>query len=184
MNQLQKAILKADRELQEEGRRQILMIHGAAAVALRNKWKYSKEKINQVFEATDKVWHEIGNDNRVSMLAKLEEETGIEMTITNSSASWHDLAFLNDSGDYMDNITGFQFLAMRKRQRQWIGAMVQASLYLALFREFGWGVVKLRNLMNEIDRIRSEQHDKELKIIELCFNETGIDCVKSFCEGY
>lgn len=183
-NQLQKAIIKADDELRREGLRQILMVHGAAAVALKNKWKYSNKKINEVFEASDRVWHEIGKDNKVSMIAKLEDETGIEMTLTDSSQSWHDIAFLNDSCDYMDNITGFQFLAMRKKQTKWMGAMIQASLYLALYREFQWGPVKLRNLMNEIGRIREEQHQKESNVIELCFQETGIDCIQRFCEGY
>lgn len=182
MNQLQKAIIKADNELMEEGRKQILKVYGAAAVALRNKWKYPKQKIEDVFQASDRVWHEIGKDNRVSMLSKLEEETGIEMTITNSSASWHDLAFLNNSGDYMDNITGHQFLAMRKKQKQWIGAMVQACLYLALSRDFGWKPVKLSHLMEEIGRIRAEQSDKEKRIMTLCFETTGINCIERFLE--
>lgn len=183
-NQLQKAIIKADNELKKEAHRQILMVHGAAAVALKNKWKYSRDKINEVFNASDRVWHEIGDDNKVSMIAKLEDETGIEMRLTDSPQSWHELAFLNDSGDYMDGITGYQFLAMRKKQTKWMGAMIQASLYLALAREFKWGPIKLRNLMDEIGRIREEQHQKEQSILDLCRNETGIDCIKRFCRGY
>ncbi len=185
MTQLQKAISKADKELMEEGRHQILMVHGAAAVALKNKWKYSNKKINEVFEASDRVWKEIGTDNRISMLQKLEDETGIELRLTDyPEASFHDLAYLNDSGQYLDKITGMQFLAMRKKQTKWVGAMIQACLYIALSREYGWGQVKIGHLMEEIREIREAAGQKEKKIIDLCRQETGIDCISRFCTGY
>ncbi len=180
MKQSDRAMRKADAEMHNECRRQVMLVYGAAAVALKNKWRFGQQKILDVFDSTDDVWHECGNDNKVSMLQLLEDETGIEIKLTNSSASWHDLDFLNgDIGRY-EQITKAQYIFMRKRQTKWLGAIIQACLYLALYRDYGFGVVKLRNLMNEIDRIRAEVNDKENRIISCCRSVTGINVVDRF----
>lgn len=180
MKQSDRAMKKADAEMHNECRRQVMLVYGAAAVALKNKWRFGQQKILDVFDSTDNVWHEVGEDNGVSMLQLLEDETGIEMTTTDSSTSWHDLSYLNSKMKGYETITKAQYVYMRKRQTKWMGAMIQACLYLALYREYGFGVVKLRNLMNEIDRIRAEVNDKENRVIITCRSVTGINVVDRF----
>jgi len=180
MKQSDRAMKKADAEMHNECRRQVMLIYGAAAVALKNKYRFSQQKILDVFDSTDAVWHEVGEDNRTSMLSLLEDETGIEMTLTDSSTSWHDVNYLNNEVSMPETITKAQYIFMRKRQTKWMGAMIQACLYLALYREYGFGVVKLRNLMNEIGRIRAEVNDKENRVIVTCRSVTGINVVDRF----
>ncbi len=180
MKQSDRAIKKADAALHDECRRQVMLVYGAAAVALKNKWRFGQQKILDVFDSTDAVWQEVGGDSRVSMLSLLEEETGIEIRLTNSSASWRELEFLNGEMNRYENITKAQYVYMRNRQRLWMGAMIQACLYLALYREYGFRSVKLRHLMEEIENIRAEQNQKEKRVLDLCSRETGINIVKRF----
>lgn len=180
MRQSDRAIKKADAALLEECRRQVYLVYGAAAVALHSRWRYGKAKVEEILNAVDEVWREVGADSNMSMLQMLEAETGIEIKLTDSSKSWHDLVYLNGAMSGYEQITKAQYVYMRQGQRKWMGAMIQACLYLALYRVYDFGPVKLRNLMNEIEQIRAEQGQKEKNILEHCKKETGIDIAYKF----
>ena len=180
LKQEDRAMQKADAALNEECRRQFLLTYGAAAIALKNKWRFGQPKILKVFDSTEEIWHEVGEDNNVSMLAQLENETGIEMTLTNSSTSWHDLNYLNGAMPKFDRMTKAQYIFMRNKQRTWMGAVVQACLYLALYRNFEFGTTKLEHLMGEIGEIREGLGQKEKRIIEACRLATGINILDRF----
>lgn len=182
MKQSDRAIMKADKALSDECRRQVMLVYGSAGVALKNKWKFGQDKIREVFDKTDAVWHEVGGDDHMSMLQLLEGETGIEMTLTDSSVSWHDVSYLNGDMPVMETITKAQYIYMRNRQRQWMGAMIQACLYLALYRYYGFKPLKLRHLMEEIETIRAETQNKEKCVIDLCRTVTGINIVDRFAK--
>lgn len=182
MKQSDRAIMKADKALSDECRRQFMLVYGSAGVALKNKWKFGQDKIREVFDRTDDVWHEVGEDDMTSMLSLLEDETGIEMRITDSSVSWHDVIYLNGKLTGYETITKAQYLYMRNRQKQWMGAMIQACLYLALYRYYGFKPLKLRHLMEEIEMIRAEQQNKEKRVIDLCHAVTGINIVNRFAK--
>ena len=180
MNQNDKAIKKADAALHDEYRRQVNIIYGSAAVALKSKWKFGQTKIVNIFEDTYRLWDNIGEHNELSILQLLEDETGIEVRLTNSSASWHDLSYLNNKLPKLERVTKAQYIFMRNRQRQWIGAMIQACLYLTLYRDYDFGVLKLRHLMEEIEQIRAKHNQKESKILKTCREVTGINFKSDF----
>lgn len=182
MKQSDMAMKKADQALAQECRRQVMLTYGAAGIALKNKWKFTQDKIIDVFDKTDAIWHEVGDDNKVSMLSLLEEETGIEVQNTDCSCSWHDLNYLNGEMPGYDRITKAQYIFMRNRQRSWMGPMIQACLYLALYRYYDFKPLKLRHLMEEIGEIRHEHGQKEKRITDLCKQVTGINVVNKFTE--
>ena len=109
----------------------------------------------------------------MSMLEMLENETGIEVKIPDTDKSWHDLAFLNSKID-MGRMSRAQWIYMRQRQKQWIGAMVMACMLLALHRKYGFGPERLLRLMRQIDDIRVEFRYDRKALIKACEEEARV----------
>ena len=52
---------------------------------------------------------------------------------------------------------------------------VYAGIALALHRKYGWGYKRINDLFCESQKIWNECIQSDIKMIEMCFEETGID---------
>lgn len=169
------ALRKAEIELDKEMKKQVDIIYSAAAIAFARYWDkgWGPLRIRRIFDETLEAWNECGETNEMSMLEMLENETGIEVKIPDTDKSWHDLAFLNAKID-MGRMNRAQWIYMRQRQKQWIGAMVMACMFLALHRKYGFGPERLLRLMNQIDDIRIEFNYDRKALIKACEEEARV----------
>jgi hypothetical protein len=175
----EKALRDAERKLSEECNRQFFIMYGSFGIALHDNWGWGQKRVLNLYETTDKIWHEIGETNRKSMLQLLEEETGIELRLTDSDRSWHELRFMNcEVDDQMKQLTLGEAIYMRMQQTRWMSAMIQACLLLALYRLHGFGPERLSRLLNQVDDIREKHHYKTKPIIQECSKLLNIDLVK------
>ena len=151
------ALRKAELELDKEMKKQVDIIYSAAAIAFARYWNdgWGPLRIRRIFDETLEAWNECGETNEMSMLEMLENETGIEVKIPDTDKSWHDLAFLNAKID-MGRMNRAQWIYMRQRQKQWIGAMVMACMFLALHRKYGFGHERNMRHMGKIDEIHND----------------------------
>ena len=169
------ALRKAEIELDKEMKMQVDIIYSAAAIAFARYWNdgWGPLRIRRIFDETLEVWNECGETNEMSMLEMLENETGIEVKIPDTDKSWHDLAFLNSKID-MGRMSRAQWIYMRQRQKQWIGAMVMACMLLAIHRNYGFGPERLLRLMSQIDDIRVEFRYDRKALIKACEEEARV----------
>ena len=169
------ALRKAELELDREMKKQVDIIYSAAAIAVARYWNDGGGPLRsrRIFDETREAWNECGETNEMSMLEMLENETGIEVKIPDTDKSWHDLAFLNAKID-MGRMNRAQWIYMRQRQKQWIGAMVMARMFLALHRKYGFGPERLLRLMSQIDDIRIEFNYDRKALIKACEEEARV----------
>lgn len=59
---------------------------------------------------------------------------------------------------------------------------VYAGIALALHRKYGWGYKRINDLFNESQFILNECINSDMKMIEMCLNETGIDVQQKVVE--
>lgn len=177
MDSYKKAMIELDHEMN----RQVDMILPAAAIALRREWKWSSAKIKGILEETHKVWKECASSNQISMLEMLENETGIEMRAPGVNKSWHDLPYLNAKLD-SKLITKEQWTYMRQQQKKWMGCLVEASVFLALHRKYGFGFERISRLRNQIEDIRFQYDLSPKKLLEACAKETKVRLVEGIAQ--
>ena len=67
-----------------------------------------------------------------------------------------------------------QFRDLRKKVNQ-ITPEVYAGIALALHRKCGWGYKRINDLFNESQEIWDECNTKTINMIEMCYEETGIE---------
>lgn len=153
------ALRKAEIELEKEMKMQVDIIYSSAAIAFARYWNdgWGPLRIRRIFDETLEAWN----------------ETGIEVKIPDTDKSWHDLAFLNSKID-MGRMSRAQWIYMRQRQKQWIGAMVMACMLLALHRKYGFGPERLLRLMSQIDDIRIEFRYDRKALIKACEEEARV----------
>lgn len=176
---------KLDNELMEECRKQVLLVYGCAGIALCRNHGWKKLRIDRLYELTDKIWHECGGNNRVSMLNMLEDETGIEMRLQENGRSFHEIDYLNgDMQRYTpEKMVPAQIIIMRRGQIKWVRAMVQACLYLALHRKEKFGFERIQKLVSEIYEIENEFENDTKAIAEECKKLFNINIVMKFTEA-
>ena len=169
------ALRKAELELDREMKKQVDIIYSAAAIAFARYWNdgWGPLRIRRIFDETLEAWNECGETNEMSMLEMLENETGIEVKIPDTDKSWHDLAFLNAKID-MGRMNRAQWIYMRQRQKQWIGARVMACMFLALHRKYGFGPERRLRLRGQIDDIRIEFNYDRKALIKACEEEARV----------
>lgn len=173
-----KALRDAERRMEEECNRQFFVMYGAFGIALHDNWGWGQKRVLDLYRTTDDIWHEVGETNRKSMLQLLEEETGIELRLTDSDRSWHELRFLSaEVDDQMKQLTLGEAIFMRMQQTRWMSAMIQACLLLALYRLHGFGPERLSRLLGQVDDIREKYHYKIKPIIKECSRALDIDLV-------
>ena len=167
------ALKKAEMELEKETKKQVDLIYSAAGIAFRRYWDWGALRIRRLFDLTVEVWHECGQTNEISMLQMLEDETGIEIKIPDTDKSWHELAYMNSKIN-VERMSRAQWIYMRQRQKQWVGAQAMACMFLALHRKYGFGPERLLRLMSQVDEIRNEfNYDRKL-LTEACEREAGV----------
>lgn len=145
-------IVKADRELEAEGIKQLALINLSGVIALTEDWGWNAEKIKQLFDKEEEILEECARDNNSSIISMFDEECDIELT-NKDGVSYKDFGYLNiekDKGTY----TAPQWLQMRKHQKEWVGAMRTAALGLALHRMDGWDDEKIAKLLQQMQEIK------------------------------
>lgn len=175
MQVTQRARRKAMQSIETEGRKSIDMMLCSALIALYRYYGYRAWRLAKIMQETQKAWNECANDNNVSMLMMLEEETGIELRLEGCSKSYHDLIYLNGTPAEAINLTPAQWYYMRVEQCKWMGVQVLGSMFLSLHRVFGFGAQRLTTVLGQIDDIKAEFGRDSRKIRKYCEELTGLD---------
>lgn len=165
-------IRKANRELMEEGYRQINLKIGGAGLALHRYWGYGTQRISKMMDELLRGWNECAADTSASMLTMLEEETGIELAVPGEK-SYHELIYLN--GTPKGDLTDMQIIYMRRKQCKWVGTAILASVMLSMHRLYGFGADRDTQLMNQIAEIEREFGGSGNRIVEELRKETGVE---------
>lgn len=179
------ALQKLDKELMAECKKQILCVYGAAGIALGTQWGWGTRKIDALYELTWEIWNECGEyGTDKSMLEMLEEETSIEMRLTENGRSYHEIDYLNGKLHMykIEKMNMAQCIMMRRGQIKWTTAIIQACLYLALHRKYGFGAQRIQRLVNQIFEIWAEENNDPKKIAERCREVTKINIIFKFLD--
>ena len=180
-----KSVLKMDRKLMEEGNRQAAIVYGAACMALHSEWGWKRKRLESLFDYINSGVDECGRYiTKKSILNMLEEETGIEMKLSEGGQSYHNIDYLNGSlGMYqIDKMSYAQIMAMRAGQIKWTKALIEASIFLALHRKSGFGAERIQRLLDQIFEIEGRYKGSSKAIIKACIEQTGIDPLKRSME--
>lgn len=169
-----------DAKLEKECERQIHLTYGSACMALYDQgWR--TKRLSDLLDMTYAIWDECSEySTKKSMLEMLEEETGMEMRLSADGDSYKKYDFLNGKlGLYKptDIMPYPMWIRMRQGMIKWTGALVQASLYLALHRKHGYGFSRISNLQSLMFEIQNNYPDAE-KLREECRKKTGIEIVR------
>lgn len=172
-----KQIQKLEKELAKESRRQGVIVYGSAAIALYRYWGWRRQRLESLFDIVQDVWNECAQDNTVSMIQMLDNETGIELTLRENGRSYKEFDFLNGKLALynIQNLTAFQMIAMRRGEIQWMGPTIQAALYLALHRKRRFGAERISRLLTQMFEIQDEFENKPHRIQEECLKLTEVD---------
>ena len=165
-------IKEAERKLQQEGERQALLIHGAAAIALYRNWGWRKNRILGLLDATETAWNECAGDIKHSMIEMCVKETGIEIQ-RGDGKTWEDLHYLNNSID-PGRMTPAKWIFMRRQQMKWMAPQIVAGVLLALHRKSGFGFERCTRIYEQIKEIQNQYDNDPKRIQQACLEETGV----------
>lgn len=163
---------KANKLLEEEGQKQILVLFGSAAIALWRYWGKRKVSINSLFETALVVYNDCASDIRHSMISICEKETGIEIQ-NGDGKSWKDLIFLN--GTFPTEMTGAQWLYMRQQQVRWTRPQIMACVLVSLHRKYHFGYERCAKFYVQIQETEEEFDADPKRICDACLELTGIN---------
>ena len=147
-------IMKAERDLNAEGVKQLALVNLSCAVALTDSWGWSKEKIRALFTKEEEIIDECSKDRNLSLISMFDEECSIELT-NREGVSYKDFGYLNIEND-RDDYTAPQWLKMRQNQKQWLGAMFTAAMGLALYRNEKWDDESIAELLQKMQKIKED----------------------------
>ena len=147
-------IMKAERDLNAEGVKQLALVNLSCAVALTDSWGWSKEKIRALFTKEEEIIDECSKDRNLSIISMFDEECSIELT-NREGVSYKDFGYLNIEND-RDDYTAPQWLKMRQNQKQWLGAMFTAAMGLALYRNEKWDDESIAELLQKMQKIKED----------------------------
>lgn len=171
---------KINRELDRELELQTYIIYGSTAISLKKYWGWGKKRIKELFDTSAEACRECASSNEISMIEMLENETGIELKPENESKGWREVAYLNANIHTYDfKMTKTQWMYMKMQQKKWIPTQVIATLFIGLHRRYGFSEIRLRRLLDQIHEIQNEMNNKPMQIAKRCYEETGVDIVKS-----
>lgn len=167
------AYQKATEALEEEGRKQCMLLYSATAIALNQHWNKGKQTILSLFEVSADAFHGCAETNKYSMIEICEKETGITV-LNETGKSWEDLPYLNGTLRSKPMTTA-QWTYMRMQQIKWIPSQVMACIMIALHRKYGFGFDRLSRFYGQVDEVRAEYGGDADRIREECRQLTGID---------
>lgn len=152
---------RAEKQLERETLKQIDIIYGASAIALWEFDSWRTERLIRLFDLSEKIWNECGETLDVSIFTMLEAETGLEMklNINGVDRSYKEFCFTNPTKTY-NNLDKASYIFMRKRQAVWLGAGVQAGIFLALHRKYGYGYERLFRVYQHTNEVRKKYKDQ------------------------
>ena len=149
------ALKKADYDLQRELKRQIDIIYPASVIVWWKEYGWRKLRIMRRLATSQQVWTECADYGiEKSMLQMLEEETGIEMTLSGIEGSWHTLAYMDGAAWDGRPLTLPQTIYMRQQQKKWIAPMLLACMCLSLYRDEKWGPERIGKFIGYVDDLR------------------------------
>ena len=123
-----------------------------------------------MFDRTEEAWNEVGADNSISMVQKLDEEVGIEL-VNEDNKSYKTYKYLNASIDDGSPLDGFQWLYMRQNQKKWVKAQVTATICIAMHRKEGFGYERLCKLLDEMEDIKMDYHYNPKALVQQVLEE-------------
>lgn len=169
-----KAIKKAEKEIMEEGDRQIDIQICAASIALYRYWGWKKEKLSTLIRMEQDIWNEVGKNNDISMLQLLDEECDIELT-NQEGVSYKEFKFLNTSIDDGHDLSPAEWLVMRMKQKKWIECQIMACVFLGMYRKEGWSPKRIKELMDRMQQIKADFDYDPKKLADALLEECDYD---------
>ena len=154
---MDRAILKAEKELQEKTDRAVPSIYAAFAIVMKQKWGMTAKNIKDILEESFNGVTEISGDNTVSSLLLLERETGIELRSWHCpDKSYHECAFA--SAEAWDGTVPSKayYLKMRQEQTKWLDASIMAVILVGLHRKRGWTVGSIERCIRYMFDVMAE----------------------------
>lgn len=174
--QMWKMIDRAEKEIQQEGLKQLDLVNGSCILALNRYWGWKTERLSKLLWLQEDIYAECGSNNDMSMIRLLDEECDIELT-NHEGVSYRNVLFLNAEIDEGKPLTAAQWLAMRQNQKKWVEAQITACICLSLHRKEGWGFKRLRELMEHMQDIKEEFDYNPKLIVKAVKDEANYDWV-------
>lgn len=154
--------------------KQIEIMYSASAVIW---WRYGwrRLRIMRRFLTTQTVWDECADHGiEKSMLQMLEEETGIEMSLSGYDKSYHELAYMDGAAWDGKYLSLQQTVYMHQQQRKWMAPLLLACICLSLHRDEHWGADRIARFIADIDALRQELGEDPKKYTALMESETDM----------
>ena len=174
MKPIQKQLRDTKRSLQKELNKQLDIIYSASAIILwRNGWRTLR--IMRRFVTTMEIWTECQHYGPAkSMLQMLEEETGIELSLSGFDKSYHEIDYLDGSKWDGHTPTPYELIYMYQQERKWMPPLILASFCLSLHRDDHFGSERIERFISQVDALRSELGEDPDAYNRVMETETGI----------
>lgn len=166
---------KVEMELNREMAKQIEILYAASSVIWWRDYGWRSTRIMRRFDTTTKVWGECADHGIYkSMLQMLEEETGIEMSLSGYDRSYHEFSYLD--GDAWDGklLTLPQTIYMHQQQKKWLAPLILACICLSLHRDEHWGAARIAKFIQQIDAMRQEYGERPDRFRKLMAEVTDL----------
>lgn len=169
------ALKKAEALLQKETDRQIEIVFYSSALALARYYGWGKKRFQNLWHIVFDSWKECGEDNGLSMLQLLENETGVEIR-SNDGRSYHEIHFL-DPNTKLKVENRAVMIRIRQKQLDWVGPQIVAAVFLALHRKEGYGYKRLCEFMEHFDTIRNQYNYDPAALRKQSLEELDIELI-------
>ena len=166
---------KIEQELNKEMMKQIHILYAASSVIWWREYGWRSTRIMRRFQTTTEIWGECADHGIYkSMLQMLEEETGIEMSLSGYDRSYHEFSYLD--GDAWDGklLTLEQTVYMHQQQKKWLAPLILASICLSLHRDEHWGAERIARFIGQVDALRQQYGEDPKKYRALMQEKTDL----------
>jgi hypothetical protein len=177
----QKTLEKLQRKLDMEAEKQGYIMYGSVCIALWRYWGWRTQRLSKLIDVSEALWNEcISYGNDKGMIQMLDEETGIELRLSEDGRSWREFDFLNGNLKiYGKQMSYPQIITMQQGQLRWLGTLVQAGIFLALYRKERFGYERIKRLIGQMFDIQDEYDNDAEKIRAACEQITNIRLQKT-----
>lgn len=152
---------KVMKDITKEMHKQIDIFYAAASVIWWKEYGWREKRIMRRFDTTTKLWDECNEWGvKKSMLQMLEEETGIEMSLSGYDRSYHEFSYLDGSVWDGKLLTIPQTIYMHQQQRKWLAPLILACICLSLHRDEKWGADRIARFISQVDAMRQEYGER------------------------
>lgn len=169
--------MKADRELEEEIKRQEVISFAAAVLTMHRYYGWADSQLRGMLRFCAVITASCASTTQLSLIQMLDDETGIELQ-NGDGRSWQELAYLNASLKPGQQMTTSQWIYMRNRQKKWVEPQLMACILLGLHRMKGYGFTSLKRIYSQIAGIEAEYGWNKDALHAACLDATGISAVE------